>query len=121
MGELCGAPDVPTAPDASRERLSGTAEERHGPMGLMRIAAEFTRFRWRTGIGWTLPPLERERRNQSVAESALKTDSRQIATKHHGKRAIIRDQRTRPVSKIDNLAKSAKPPSPVQIRAAPPT
>jgi hypothetical protein len=48
------------------------------------------------------------------------TNSRQIAPKHHGKPAIIRDQKTRPVNKIDNFAKSAKPPSPVQIRAAPP-
>ena len=50
----------------------------------------------------------------------FETDSRPIAPEHHGKPAIIRDQRTRPVSKIDNIAKSAKPPSPVQIRAAPP-
>ena len=50
----------------------------------------------------------------------LETNSRRITPKHHGKPAIIRDQRTRPVNKIDNLAKSAKPPSPVQIRAAPP-
>ena len=48
------------------------------------------------------------------------TDSRQITPKHQGKPTIIRDQRTRPVNKIDNLTKSAKPPSPVQIRAAPP-
>jgi hypothetical protein len=50
----------------------------------------------------------------------LETNSRQITPKHHGKPAIIRDQRTRPVNKIDNFTKSAKPPSPVQIRAAPP-
>jgi hypothetical protein len=50
----------------------------------------------------------------------FETESSQIAPEHHGKRAIIRDQRTRPVSKIDNLTKSAKPPSPVQIRTAPP-
>ena len=30
------------------------------------------------------------------------------------------NQKTRRVNKIDNLALSAKPPSPVQIRAAPP-
>ena len=50
----------------------------------------------------------------------IETNSRQITPKHDGKPAIIRDQRTRPVNKIDNLTKSAKPPSPVQIRAAPP-
>jgi hypothetical protein len=53
------------------------------------------------------------------AETAVETDSRQLTPKHHGKPAIIQDQRTRPVNKIDDLAKSAKPPSPVQIRAAP--
>jgi hypothetical protein len=57
---------------------------------------------------------------QLSAGRQAKTNSRQITPKHHGKPAIIRDQRTRPVNKIDNLAKSAKPPSPVQIRAAPP-
>jgi hypothetical protein len=46
--------------------------------------------------------------------------SRQITPKHQGRPAIIEDQRTRPVNKIDNPAKSPKPPSPVQIRAAPP-
>jgi hypothetical protein len=50
----------------------------------------------------------------------LETNSRQLTPKHDGKPAIIRDQRTRPVNKIDNPAESAKPPSPVQIRAAPP-
>jgi hypothetical protein len=48
----------------------------------------------------------------------VETDSRQITPKHHGEPAIIRGQRTRPVNKIHNPAKSAKPPSPVQIRAA---
>ena len=48
------------------------------------------------------------------------TNSRQLTPKHQGKPAIIRDQRTRPVNNIHNLTKSAKPPSPVQIRAAPP-
>jgi len=54
------------------------------------------------------------------APTVVETDSRQVTPKHQGKPGIIRDQRTRPVNKIDNLAKSAKPPSPVQIRAAPP-
>ena len=40
--------------------------------------------------------------------------------KHHQKSTISRDQRARRINKIENLAKSAKPPSPVQIRAAPP-
>jgi hypothetical protein len=56
----------------------------------------------------------------SVTDSAFKTDSRQITPKHYGIPAIMRDQRTRPANKINNRAKSAKPPSPVQIRAAPP-
>jgi hypothetical protein len=43
-----------------------------------------------------------------------------IAPKHQGKRGSRADQKTRRVNKIDNPAVSAKPPSPVQIRAAPP-
>ena len=40
--------------------------------------------------------------------------------KHHGKRGSTRDQRARRINNLANPAKSAKPPSPVQIRAAPP-
>src|SRR5258705_13671803 len=43
-----------------------------------------------------------------------------ITPKQHGKPASIRYQKTRPANKIENLAKSAKPRSPVQIWAAPP-
>jgi hypothetical protein len=63
-------------------------------------------------------------RQEAVARPAVitpvETNSRQLTPKHQGKAAIIRDQRTRPVNTIHNLPKSAKPPSPVQIRAAPP-
>jgi hypothetical protein len=61
-----------------------------------------------------------ETENVSGSRDRFETDSRQITPKHQGTPAIIPDQRTRPANKIDNLAKSAKPPSPVQIRAAPP-
>jgi hypothetical protein len=40
--------------------------------------------------------------------------------KHQGKPRSTRDQRARRINKIENPAQSAKPPSPVQIRAAPP-
>ena len=36
--------------------------------------------------------------------SAFETDARQLTPKHHGKPTILRDQRTRPVNKIDNPA-----------------
>jgi hypothetical protein len=40
---------------------------------------------------------------------------------HHGKRGSTRNQRARRFNKIENPRKPAKPPPPVQIRAAPPT
>jgi hypothetical protein len=40
--------------------------------------------------------------------------------KHRLKPGIIKDQKTKPSIMIDNPVRSAKPPSPVQIRAAPP-
>ena len=40
--------------------------------------------------------------------------------KHHRKPRSTRDQRARRINKIGNPTKSAKPRSPVQIRAAPP-
>ena len=43
-----------------------------------------------------------------------------LTPNHHRKPGNTRDQRARRINKIENLAKSAKPPSPVQIRAAPP-
>jgi hypothetical protein len=43
-----------------------------------------------------------------------------ITPEHQGKPASTTYQKTRPANKIDNRAESAKPPSPVQIRAAPP-
>ena len=43
-----------------------------------------------------------------------------ITPKHRGTTASTRYQKTRPANNIDNRAESAKPPSPVQIRAAPP-
>jgi hypothetical protein len=61
-----------------------------------------------------------DRLRELDGDGTQETDSRQITPKHQGKPAIIRDQRTRPVNNIHNLTKSAKPPSPVQIRAAPP-
>jgi hypothetical protein len=42
------------------------------------------------------------------------------AAKHQGKAGETRDQRARRINNLANPAKSAKPPSPVQIRAAPP-
>jgi hypothetical protein len=39
--------------------------------------------------------------------------------KHHGKPDIIKDQKTKPGTTKGNPVRSAKPPSPVQIRAAP--
>src|SRR5918992_3475785 len=43
-----------------------------------------------------------------------------LTPKHHRKSRSTRDQRARRINKIENPTKSAKPPSPVQIRAAPP-
>jgi hypothetical protein len=43
-----------------------------------------------------------------------------IAPEHRGKWSNRADQEARRVNKIDNPALSAKPPSPVQIRTAPP-
>jgi hypothetical protein len=43
-----------------------------------------------------------------------------LTPKHQRKPGTTRDQRARRINKLENLAKSAKPPSPVQIRAAPP-
>jgi hypothetical protein len=40
--------------------------------------------------------------------------------KYRAEPRSTRDQRARRINKIENPAKSAKPPSPVQIRAAPP-
>src|SRR5882762_2283054 len=44
-----------------------------------------------------------------------------VMPKHQRRPRNTRDQRARRINKIENLAKSAKPRSPVQIRAAPPT
>ena len=43
-----------------------------------------------------------------------------LAPEHKGKRGSRADQKTRRDNNLDNPALSAKPPSPVQIRAAPP-
>ena len=43
-----------------------------------------------------------------------------LTSEHQGEPAGIRYQKTKPANTIDNLTKSAKPSSPVQIRAAPP-
>src|SRR5882672_6298553 len=40
--------------------------------------------------------------------------------KHHRKPRSTRHQRARRINNLQNLTKSAKPPPPVQIRAAPP-
>ena len=57
----------------------------------------------------------------SASLAAFETNSRRITPEHDRNPAIIRDQRTKPDNKIHNRTKSAKPPSPVQIRAAPPS
>ena len=64
------------------------------------------------------PPLARSQRagaigsrttsRSSSAAIELETNSRQITPKHHGKPTIIRDQRTRPVNKIDNFDEICK-------------
>src|SRR5215470_15155595 len=48
------------------------------------------------------------------------SDLRPIAPEHRRKRGLCRDQRARRVNNLANPTKSAKPPPPVQIRAAPP-
>ena len=53
-------------------------------------------------------------------EDRLQSNFSPRTPKHQGKPGSTRDQRARRINKIENLAKSAKPPSPVQIRAAPP-
>jgi hypothetical protein len=50
----------------------------------------------------------------------LENNSRTDAPKHHGEPASTTHQKAGPAIRKGNLAKSAKPPSPVQIRAAPP-
>src|SRR5262249_2196520 len=54
-------------------------------------------------------------RRQGVA-----SDLRPITPEHRRKRRACRDQRARRVNNLANPTKSAKPPPPVQIRAAPP-
>jgi hypothetical protein len=50
----------------------------------------------------------------------LRSNFGATAPKQQAKPGIIRDQKTKPGITIDHPVRSAKPPSPVQIRAAPP-
>ena len=50
----------------------------------------------------------------------LASDLRPLTPKHPAKGEVSREQQARRVNNIANPEKSAKPPSPVQIRAAPP-
>jgi hypothetical protein len=50
----------------------------------------------------------------------VENNSRTITPEHHVKPAKTNYQKAGPAIRKENLAKSAKPPSPVQIRAAPP-
>jgi hypothetical protein len=54
------------------------------------------------------------------ASSSLQSNFGATAPKHHRKTGIIKDQKTKPGNRKHNPVRSAKPPSPVQIRAAPP-
>ena len=53
-------------------------------------------------------------------EYELRSNFGATTPKHQGKPGTIRDQKTKPGITIDDPVRSAKPPSPVQIRAAPP-
>ena len=67
----------------------------------------------RTGSSW--------RHWQGVRETKkLTSDLRPITPEHRVRREVSREQQARRVNHIANPGKSAKPPSPVQIRAAPP-
>jgi hypothetical protein len=50
----------------------------------------------------------------------VETNSRPLPPKHRVRRGPCTDQKARRATTIASLTKSAKPPSPVQIRAAPP-
>ena len=65
---------------------------------------------------------EHREKSARCSPCALKlgNDAGTIAPQHQGKRGGRADQKAGRINKIDNLALSAKPPSPVQIRAAPP-
>ena len=56
----------------------------------------------------------------SARRSGLQSNFSPRVPKHQEEPRGTRDQRARRINRIENPAKSAKPPSPVQIRAAPP-
>jgi hypothetical protein len=80
-------------------------------------------------LSWTRGTHEPPRHTEVDAESCRNEPIRvqesgnnlgTLAPKHHGKRGSRADQKAGRINKIDVPALSAKPPSPVQIRAAPP-
>jgi hypothetical protein len=58
-------------------------------------------------------------RNEPIGVNESGNNLRTITPKHREERGSKADQKARQVNKIDVPALSAKPPSPVQIRAAP--
>jgi hypothetical protein len=50
----------------------------------------------------------------------LRSNFGAMTPKHHRRPGTIKDQKTKPGTTNHNPVRSAKPPSPVQIRAAPP-
>ena len=72
---------------------------------------------------WTrdkiIQPSDAEFCERRQAKTSVQLQSTNAQTPR--KTGSTRDQRARRINKIENPAKSAKPPSPVQIRAAPPT
>jgi hypothetical protein len=63
---------------------------------------------------------ERASGARASVRSGVQSNFSPRTPKHQGKPGNTRDQRARRINKIENLTKSAKPPSPDQIRAAPP-
>ena len=119
-GAFWRAPNLPRAPDIPAVTAWGCGVM--SAVGGDRIAMQVSRD-WDCAVVAGVCPADEKTGGRvcGFAETAVETDSRQSTPKHQGKPGIIRGQRTRPVNKIDNFTKSAKPTSPVQIRAAPPT
>ena len=59
-------------------------------------------------------------RSEDAPRGKLRSNFGATTPKHHRKPGTIRYQKTKPGITINNPVRSAKPPSPVQIRAAPP-
>ena len=70
--------------------------------------------------GVDLPTAAIVGRRDRVKPSKFRSNVGATTPKHQGRPGTIRDQKTKPGTTSDNLVRSAKPPSPVQIRAAPP-